>query len=487
MIEFFTQSLLSMSTVELLVFFLIFLALSLSAAYLMIVGFRRSIKNLTGEIQAQQLEIEEYQKQQQCDAELGRRLSDQLLTSRSSEQEFKLTLARLSEQLSGARQQLHQLPAKDSLIATLQQQLARLEVKAEEQQRSHEQQVLFFEQTRLQMVGQFESMSNKICQQQQSKFSERSAESMNTLISPLKAQIEGFKATVESTYAAENTQRSMLAGRIQELQLQTQQIGQDAVNLARALKGDNKAQGNWGEVVLERLLEESGLHKGREFEVQLALSSESGDRMLPDVIIRLPQQKDIIIDSKVSLLDYQAFCSATEVEQQQLYRKKMLNSIRGHVKNLSAKEYDKLPSLRSLDFVFLFMPIEGAFTLAMQDEPGLFQEAYDKHVILVSPTTLLASLRIVDNLWRYEKQNRHSEAIASQAGALHDQFVQVLLGFDEVGKQLEKTNQAFVVAKNRLSEGRGNLIKRVHDIQKLGAKTKKNIPEHFFLDDDEVE
>lgn len=485
MIDFFPQSILGVPIAEVWAFTLMALALSLAGVSVVIMRFRRTIKCLSDQIKMQGLEADASVRQQQSDAELNREFSDQLMALRSSEQELKLTLARISEQLSGTRQQLQQMPAKDGLITTLHQQLARLEAKAEEQQKGHEQQVLFFEQTRAQMVDQFESMSNKIYQQQQSKFTEHSAQSMDALLSPLKVQIEQFKAKVESNYDAENTQRSMLAGRISELQLQTQQIGQDAVNLAKALKGDNKAQGNWGEVVLERLLEESGLHRGREFEVQLALNNESGERMLPDVVIRLPQQKDIIIDSKVSLLDYQAFCSASEADQQQLHRKKMLVSIRGHIKSLSTKEYDKLPGLQSLDFVFLFLPIEGAFTLAMQEAPNLFQEAYDKHVILVSPTTLLASLRIVDNLWRYEKQNRHSEAIASQAGALHDQFVQVLMGLDEVGRQLEKTNQAFVVAKNRLSEGRGNLIKRVHDIKKLGAKTKKNIPDHFFQEDEE--
>lgn len=249
------------------------------------------------------------------------------------------------------------------------------------------------------------------------------------------------------------------------------------MNLAQALKGNNKAQGNWGEVVLERLLEESGLQKGREYETQVSYTSEDGNRRMPDVIIHLPEKKDIVIDSKVSLSDYEKYCSSDDEQAQKLYLNAHVSSLRNHIKNLSVKDYERLTGVNALDFVFIFIPIEAAFLLALQQEPNLYREAYDKHIILVSPTTLLATLRTVENIWRYEKQNKNAEQIAKEAGALHDQFVMLLDAMDNIHNYLTKTQDAYNVARARLQTGRGNLVKRVDDIRRLGAKTKKRIDE----------
>jgi len=393
--------------------------------------------------------------------------------------QLQLQLAKLEEVQLLQNKRLQELPQKDELITKLQQGLASASTKLEEQQRGFSQQQQFFEQTRQQMTAQFETLSNKIYQRQSKQFAEQNQQSMDSVIKPLKNQIKEFRERVESSYDAENAQRNMLAGKISELQKQTQKIGQDAVNLASALKGDNKIQGNWGEVILERLLEDSGLQKGREYDTQVALQNAAGDRLLPDVVVRLPQDKDIVIDSKMSLLDYELYCSAGDESARQQALKNHVASLRSHIRGLSIKEYDRLEGIRSLDFVFLFIPVEAAFMLAMQADHGLFQEAYDRHIVLVSPTTLLASLRTVENLWRFDKQHKNSEKIAGQAGALHDQFVLLLASLDDMGKQLEKTSQAFDTTKKRLSSGRGNLLKRVQDIRELGAKTKKTIPDAY--------
>jgi DNA recombination protein RmuC len=261
-----------------------------------------------------------------------------------------------------------------------------------------------------------------------------------------------------------------------ELQKQAQKIGEDAINLAQALKGNSKAQGNWGEVILERLLEESGLQKGREYDTQMSFTNDEGSRRMPDVIIHLPEQKDIVIDSKVSLLE----------QERKIYLNAHINSLRAHIKGLNLKDYDKLEGVRALDFVFIFIPIEAAFMLALQHEPNLYREAYDKHIILVSPTTLLATLRTVENIWRYEKQNKYAEQIAKEAGDLHDKFVLLVEAMDALDVQLKRTQEAYSKTRERLDSGRGNLITRVNNLRKLGAKTKKRLDSKLLDEESEL-
>jgi len=325
------------------------------------------------------------------------------------------------------------------------------------------------------LAKEFENLANRIFTSKQQEFNLHSQAALKTNIEPLREQLKEFRKKVEDVYEKENAERNKLVGQIGELQKQTQQISNDAVGLARALKGDNKAQGNWGEVILERLLEDSGLQKGREYETQVSLQNEDGNRRAPDVIVRLPDNKDIIIDAKVSLVDYERYCSEEDEDAQKQYLKQHIASLRNHINGLSIKDYEKLDGIRSLDFVFIFMPIEAAFMLALQHEPALFKEAYDKHVILVSPTTLLATLRTVEGVWRYEKQNKNAEKIAKQAGGLYDQFVLLLDSVDDIGRALNKTQDAYEITQKRLKTGRGNLVKRVEDIKTLGAKTKKTI------------
>jgi len=249
------------------------------------------------------------------------------------------------------------------------------------------------------------------------------------------------------------------------------------VQLARALKGDSKMQGNWGEVVLERVLETSGLRKGREYETQVNLTAEDGQRRNPDVIIHLPDNRDIVIDAKVSLKDYESYCRAEEEDERVRLRNRHLASLRAHVSGLSRKAYEQLPGVKTLDFVLIFVPIEGAFLVALEHDQTLFRDAYDQGIILVSPSTLLATLRTVNNIWRYEDQNRNAEKIAVQAGLLHDQFVLVIEALEEVGRLIDKSQEAWQQTRKRLVEGRGNLVKRMDDLRRMGARTRRTLPQ----------
>ncbi len=384
-----------------------------------------------------------------------------------------------SEKLSQLDGLKAELAAKTEQASALQLQSTELQTRLEQEQKRFVEQQQLIAQAKQEMGREFEGLAHKIFDAKQQQFSQQfSQQSKQTLegsIDPLRTQLKEFRQRVEDVYDKENAERNKLVGQITELQKQTQQIGQDAVNLATALKGDNKAQGNWGEVILERLLEQSGLQKGREYDTQVALKNEEGQRRNPDVIIRLPENKDIVIDSKVSLNGYERYCSSDDESERQAALKQHITSLRTHIADLSIKDYERLDGIRSLDFVFIFVPIEAAFMLALQQEPALFREAYDKHIILVSPTTLLATLRTVENIWRYEKQNKNAEKIATQAGGLYDQFVLLLDSLGEIGRHLQKTQDAYETTEKRLKTGRGNLVKRVDDLKKLGAKTKKSL------------
>lgn len=392
-------------------------------------------------------------------------------------------LADSEKQLALSRQLAERLESREKLILEkdedFKQLLANyrsLEAKTSAEKAGMEEKLVLLQETREQLNKEFQLLANKIFDDKQVQFAEQSKQAISASVDPLKIQIDTFRKKVEDVYDKENAGRNQLMGQILELQKQTRQIGEDAINLTNALKGDNKTQGNWGEVILERLLEQSGLQKGREYDVQVGLKDEFGSRRNPDVIIRLPENKDIVIDSKVSLVHYEQYINAQEQAERERLLKLHISSLRTHIQQLSSKSYDKLDGIRSLDFVFLFVPIEAAFMAALQSDQSLFREAYDRHIIMVSPTTLLASLRTVENIWRYEKQNRNAEEIARQAGGLHDQFVLVLEAMKDMERQLEKAGAAFELVNKRLVAGNGNLIRRVENLRKLGAKTKKQLP-----------
>lgn len=352
---------------------------------------------------------------------------------------------------------------------------------ASERQRFEEQQTLLGEM-RKNLGRDFENLANRIFDEKQASFSRTSKLTLDSTVDPLRREIADFRKKVEDAYEKENAERNQLIGQIQQLKVEAQRIGDDAVQLARALKGDSKMQGNWGEVVLERLLEESGLTKGREYDTQVSLVAEGGQRRNPDVIIHLPDNRDIVIDAKVSLVDYERYCRAEDDSERLRCRNRHLASLRAHINGLSRKAYEQLPGVHTLDFVLIFVPIEAAFMMALEHDASLFRDAYDQGIILVSPSTLLATLRTVHNIWRYEDQNRNAEKIAAQAGALHDQFVLVIESLDEVGRLLDRSQEAWTQTRKRLVDGRGNLVKRMDDLKRMGARTRRSLPESIRVD-----
>jgi DNA recombination protein RmuC len=431
------------------------------------------------------------------DASLQQELKQLRLVHQERERELNLLreqLQSVTQKCSAAQQVIAGLREKELQAQELKQQLTRkeqqlmvLEVNAVElkttlaqERKNFNEQLQLLQNAKLELVKEFENIANKIFEAKQQSFSQSSKVLLDASLDPLRLQLTDFKKKVEDVYEKESAERNRLAGQVVELQKQAQKIGEDAVNLAQALKGSSKTQGNWGEIILERLLEESGLQKGREYDTQVSFTKADGTRLMPDVVIHLPEAKDIVVDAKCSLLDYERFCAAESEPERQQYLNAHVSSLRSHIKSLSIKDYEKIDAIKSLDFVFIFIPIEAAFLFALQHDPSLYREAYDRHIILVSPTTLLATLRTVDNIWRHEKQNKNAERIAKEAGALHDQFVLLLDSLDNLGGYLNKTQEAYNMARERLQYGRGNLVKRVDDIRRLGAKTKKVIPEQLL-------
>ena len=366
--------------------------------------------------------------------------------------------------------------AKSQASETLSQLKAEklvLEEKLSNQETNFEAQLKLVKEAKQSLSQEFENLANRIFDDKQTKFSEQSKQALDTSLSPLRRDLGDFRKQVSTAYEKENADRNQLAGQIGELQKQTMKISSEAASLANALKGDNKQQGNWGEFVLEKLLEDSGLSKGREYETQVALKDEEGKRRNPDVIIRLPEGKDIIIDAKTSLLNYERYFHADNEQQRQEFLKNHLTSLRAHIKGLDIKNYEKLETINSLDFVLIFIPVESAFMLALDNDPDIMREAYDRGIILVSPSTLMVTLRTIKNLWRYADQNINAQQIAEKAGDLYDHFVRHVEALEDIGKHLDKSKDAYETAFKRLSTGRGNLVKRSEELKLLGAKTKK--------------
>ena len=402
------------------------------------------------------------------------RLTAELLSAKSSTQLAEAQLHSCREREAQREVEIQHLRAE---LDSKSQQLARYQVLVEKSEAALAEQRQQLEQTRAAMTQQFENLANRIFEEKQQAFVRRSEDSLRKSLDPLERQLGDFRKRVEHVYDRENAERNSLLGQVKALREQTQRISDEALNLTSALKGDRKIQGNWGEVVLERLLEESGLQKGREYETQVTLKdgNDEGRRRQPDVIVRLPEGKDLIIDSKVSLVDYERYSSAETDEERAQALKQHVNSLRAHITGLNKKAYESLEGVRTLDFVFIFVPIEAAYMLAMQADPELFRFAYEKQIVLVSPTSLMATLRTVENIWRYEKQNKNAEKIAAEAGKLHDQFVLVLESLDALGNRIRQADEAYQETCKRLATGRGNAVKRIDSLRKLGAKTRKQI------------
>ncbi len=324
---------------------------------------------------------------------------------------------------------------------------------------------------------EFENLANKILDEKSQKFTEQNKQNIDQILKPLGEKIKDFEKKVQDNYDAENKEKASLKTEIQRLYELNQKMTTEAQNLTKALKGDSKTQGNWGEFILETILEKSGLVKDREYSVQQSFTNEDGRRLQPDVLINLPEGKTLIIDSKVSLVGYEKFCSSEDETLKLAALREHNLSIRNHIKGLSEKNYQNLYHIRSLDFVLLFIPIEPAFALSVQQDAQLFNDAFDKNIVIVSPSTLLATLRTVASIWRQENHNRNAVEIARKAGDLYDKFNGFVEDMIDLGKKLDGSKNTYVEAMKKLSEGRGNLVNRVQELKKMGAITSKSLPQ----------
>ncbi|MCG7502353.1 DNA recombination protein RmuC [Tenacibaculum sp. Mcav3-52] len=327
---------------------------------------------------------------------------------------------------------------------------------------------------------EFENLANKILDEKSNKFTEQNKKNIKDILNPLQEKIQTFEKKVEDTQKESISMHSALKEQLLGLKELNAQMSKETLNLTKALKGDSKTQGNWGELVLERVLEKSGLEKDREYFVQQSFTNDEGKRIMPDVVIHLPDNKKMVVDSKVSLTAYEQYVSSEDDIVKERFAKEHVNSLKRHVEQLSEKKYEDIYKIESPDFVLLFVPIEPAFAVALNEDNTLYNKAFERNIVIVTPTTLLATLRTIDTMWNNEKQQRNALEIARQAGALYDKFHGLLADLVNIGKKIDGTKADYAAAMNKLVEGRGNLITSVEKLKKMGAKAKKALPEKIL-------
>ena len=400
----------------------------------------------------------------------ARELTAEHARTGSEAEQFRERLDTAQAELMVARTELTGVTSRETELRT----------RLEETRRGFEEKEALFAETSASLKQEFQLLANKIFEEQGETFAKQNRSQLEGVLSPFREQITEFKARVEQVYHTESKDRASLLTEVRNLQRASEKINEETENLTKALKGDKKLQGNWGELVLERVLEQSGLRRDHEYQVQASLRNAEGDARRPDVIIHLPDDKDVVIDSKVSLVAYErALAAEDDGLRDQLIKQHVLD-LRAQVKRLAEQDYDRLQGLRSLDFVLLFVPIESAFTLAMQEDQALFSEAFNQRIVIVSPTTLMMTLRIIHNVWRYEKQNQNAQEIAQRAGALYDKLRGVMEEMSKLGTSLRGAESAYQTAMKRLTTGRGSLVRRVEQFRELGASPRKQFPKELL-------
>ena len=383
----------------------------------------------------------------------------------------------LTEQLRLAREEG---AVSRSQAEAVRVELAEIRTRLAETERGFKEKEALFKDAGESLKQEFQLLANQIFEQHGERLQHQQTEQLGHVLSPFRQQITDFKRRVEEVYTTDAKDRASLLSEVRNLQQASERVNREAEHLARALKGNTRVQGNWGELVLERVLEDSGLRRDHEYFVQTSFRNDDGDLKRPDVVIRLPDSKDVVIDAKVSLAAYEAALAAEADEARDAAMARHVLSLRTHVRNLSAQSYDRLHGVRSLDFVLLFVPVEAAFTMAIERDPALFTEAFEKRLVIVSPTTLMMTLRIIDNVWRYEKQSRNAQEIARRAGALYDKVRIILEDMDQLDKSLGTARRSFDAAYKRLVSGNGNLVRQVEQFRELGADVKKALPKDLL-------
>ena len=436
-------------------------------------------------------------------------LEERLADTRQQCDTMRSELANVSDRLDRGRDALAQTEAKNASLAStagripeleaaleksrlaqdalqaenllLEKRLSELTTTLDAERRQTNEKIALLNDARERLTAEFKLLAERILDEKGKTFAENSKVQMDGLIGPLREQLGEFKKRVEDVYDKESRDRAALFNEIGHLKHLNERIGKDALNLTNALKGDVKTLGGWGEVILERILEVSGLEKGRAYETQVSLTDGRGNRFQPDVIVRLPEGRDVIVDAKVSLKAYERYHGAADEGTRASAMKDHLASLRAHFKGLSDKHYDDLEGLRTLDFVLMFVPVEAAFFTALEHDRSLFSDAFDKNVILVSPSTLLVTLRTIGNIWRFADQNENAREIARQAGGLYDKFVGFIEALETLGHQLDRARDAYRTARDRLCTGKGNLVRRAEQLRALGVKANKSIPDSYAV------
>ncbi|MEC7771194.1 MAG: DNA recombination protein RmuC [Bacteroidota bacterium] len=397
----------------------------------------------------------------------------QKLKTKSTESVWEDRNQKSEHQISELKEELDSVREKNS---SLEIKLAREGANSDNLEQKIKEQKEEVEKLQEKFTKEFENLANKILEEKSEKFTKSNKENIENILTPLNKKIKEFEEKVEKSQKENISIHSALKEQLLNLQTQNLKITQEAENLTKALKGDSKMQGNWGELVLERVLEKSGLEKDREYSVQQSFKREDGSRVMPDVIIHLPDGKKMVVDSKVSLTDYERYTNAEE-EDRPKFLKDHINSLRRHVEQLSSKKYEDLYEMESPDFVLMFVPIEPAFAIAINEDNSLYNKAFEQNIVIVTPSTLLATLRTIDSMWSNEKQQRNAIEIARQAGALYDKFEGFVTDLTKVGKKMDEAKSEYRGAMNKLVEGRGNIVTTIEKLKKMGAKAKKSLPE----------
>ncbi|SEM23570.1 DNA recombination protein RmuC [Aquimarina amphilecti] len=426
-----------------------------------------SLKN-----KSDQSTLNERSNQLQLQLEEAKKTSEQQLELAKQQQQVQKES--LEKQLSNTAKERDEIRREKEFLNT---ELTRRNAEFENLQLKNQEQKEEVEKLQEKFTKEFENLANKILDEKSNKFTEQNKENIKNILNPLQEKINTFEKKVEQTHKESIDYHAALRQQIVGLKDLNEQMSKEATNLTKALKGDSKMQGNWGELVLERVLEKSGLEKDREYFVQQSFTTADGQRVLPDVVIHLPDSKKMVIDSKVTLTAYERYVNEDDEDLRTTYLKEHITSLKRHIDQLSEKNYQDLYDIESPDFVLLFVPIEPAFAIAINEDSKLYNQAFEKNIVIVTPSTLLATLRTIDTMWNNEKQQRNAIEIARQAGALYDKFEGLVKDLTGVGKKIDDAKKDYSSAMNKLVEGRGNLITSVEKLKKMGAKAKKSLPE----------
>ncbi|MCF6346141.1 MAG: DNA recombination protein RmuC [Thiomicrorhabdus sp.] len=411
-----------------------------------------------------------------------RTLAQELSQLQSIQGVLKQTEAQHKELMSQLQQKDHALMQLREELKQSSTCVAELSVALENERNNSQEKLALLETTKVQLANEFELLSNRIFEGKQAQFAQQTQDRMDAILKPIQGSLESFKQRVELVHKEDLKERACLSEQLRQLHALNHQMSEETQNLTQALKGDSKLQGNWGELILERLLERSGLTEGVEFDREKSFTDESGKRLRPDVVLNLPDNKHVVIDSKVSLLHYELSLNSANETKRIVALKQHLKSLKNHIDSLANKRYESLAQLNAPDFVLMFIPVEGAYLMAIEADSSIFEDAFEKRVAVVTPTTLFTSLKTIEQLWRYERQSENTVKLIKRAAEVHDKFVGFVESFEKVGKQLQTAQNTYEMTRSQMLSGKGNLVRQAEMLKELAGKTKKEIPEHLLVE-----